>query len=127
MTAAQLILGTIGAYLALGVGFAAWFVLRGVRRMDPGTAHAPIGFFLLIFPGAVALWPLLLARLGHVARGSADIDPPDWARGARRRHQLVWLVLALLIPLGLVAGLAARSSGKVASPEPSTLNASHPR
>lgn len=127
MTATQLILGTIGAYLALGVGFAAWFLLRGVRRMDSGAAHAPIGFFLLIFPGTVALWPLLLARLRHVSRGTEDSDPPQWARGARQRHQLVWLVLALLIPLGLVAGLAARPSGNAVPPVPSIPKTSHPR
>jgi len=49
-------------YVLLGVVFAAAFVARGVQRIDPGARGAGWTFGLAIFPGTVALWPLLLRR-----------------------------------------------------------------
>jgi membrane protein implicated in regulation of membrane protease activity len=60
MTAALLILG--GVYAACGFLFAIPFVLKGVKLIDPHAAHGSWGFRLLIFPGTLALWPLLLRR-----------------------------------------------------------------
>lgn len=53
-------LGT--AYAACGVLFAIAFVMKGVERVDSQAHGAPLGFRLLILPGAAALWPLLLRR-----------------------------------------------------------------
>lgn len=52
----------LGIYLAWGFIFAIPFVLFGVKRIDPHALHGSWGFRLLIFPGAMALWPLLLRR-----------------------------------------------------------------
>jgi len=49
-------------YLAVGLLFAVPFVTRGVGRIDPTARSATWGFRLIIIPGAVALWPLLLTR-----------------------------------------------------------------
>ncbi len=49
-------------YAASGLLFAVPFVLVGVNRIDPHAAHASWGFRLLIIPGTVAFWPLLLRR-----------------------------------------------------------------
>ena len=51
-----------GVYLLLGVVFAVPFVLKGVNRLEPSAAQGTRGFRLLILPGAIALWPLLLRR-----------------------------------------------------------------
>ena len=51
-----------GVYLACGVVFAIPFVLVGVKKIDPHAAHGSWGFRILIFPGTVALWPLLMRR-----------------------------------------------------------------
>lgn len=51
-----------GIYLACGLIFAVPFALVGVRRIDPHAAHGSWGFRLLIIPGAMAFWPLLLRR-----------------------------------------------------------------
>ena len=56
-------LALVGAYLAAGVLFAVPFVLRWVRRIDPDAEGGSRGFRALIFPGAVALWPVLLWRV----------------------------------------------------------------
>ena len=50
------------AYVAAGLMFAVAFVLRGVQRVDPDAREGTWGFRLVIFPGSVALWPLLLSR-----------------------------------------------------------------
>jgi hypothetical protein len=57
------------AYAAVGAAFAFAFVSMGVQKIDPEARGAGIGFRTLIFPGVVALWPLLLRR---------------WAAGVRK-------------------------------------------
>jgi len=52
-----------GAYLAAGALFAPLWAFRLVNRTDPVAAHGTPGFRLLILPGALLLWPLLLGRL----------------------------------------------------------------
>lgn len=49
-------------YGAMGAIFATAFVLKGVKRIDPQAIGTGWGFRLLIFPGSVAFWPLLLKR-----------------------------------------------------------------
>ena len=52
----------LGIYLACGLLFAVPFALFGVKKIDPHAAHGSWGFHLLILPGALAFWPLLLRR-----------------------------------------------------------------
>ncbi|PYT74035.1 MAG: hypothetical protein DMG39_04630 [Acidobacteria bacterium] len=49
-------------YAALGAVFALAFVTVGVKRIDSQANGSGTAFRLLIFPGAVAFWPLLLRR-----------------------------------------------------------------
>ena len=56
------ILSVLAAYCAVGLCFAIAFILRGAASIDPVAAHAPIGFRLILIPGAAALWPWLLRR-----------------------------------------------------------------
>jgi hypothetical protein len=52
----------LGIYLACGLVFAVPFALVGVKRIDPHAAQGSCGFRLLIIPGTMAFWPLLLRR-----------------------------------------------------------------
>ncbi len=52
----------LGIYLACGLAFAVPFALVGVKRIDPHAALGSWGFRLLIIPGTMAFWPLLLLR-----------------------------------------------------------------
>ncbi len=49
-------------YVALGVLFAVPFVILGIGRIDPAAKHGTRGFRVMVFPGVVALWPVLLRR-----------------------------------------------------------------
>jgi hypothetical protein len=62
MPIAEIILLLLGGYLAVGFVFAIAFVIRGAETIDFAARGAPIGFRLLILPGATALWPLLSIR-----------------------------------------------------------------
>ena len=62
----------LGIYLAGGLVFAIAFALVGVKRIDPHAASGTRGFRLLIIPGAMAFWPLLLRR-----RRSGATHPPE--------------------------------------------------
>lgn len=52
-----------GLYMALGALFAFPFAWRWSGRLDPVATHGTGGFRMLILPGAILLWPLLLIRV----------------------------------------------------------------
>ena len=62
MALAQTILTLLGIYFGLGLLFALAFALKGASALDHAAHSGTIGFRLLIFPGAMALWPLLARR-----------------------------------------------------------------
>ena len=81
IAAAFLIL--LGAYLACGLVFAIPFALVGVKKIDPHAAHGSWGFRLLVIPGTMPFWPLLLRRWATGAK-----EPPEECNAHRRlAHQ----------------------------------------
>ena len=50
----------VGVYLFIGVVVALLFVWRGAALVDPRAKGATLGFRIVILPGCVALWPVLL-------------------------------------------------------------------
>jgi hypothetical protein len=50
------------AWLLAGLAVGIPFVVRGAGRLDEAARGASLGFRLVILPGAVALWPVLLWR-----------------------------------------------------------------
>lgn len=53
-------------YLCIGLLFSVVFLLWGVTRVDPITGGAPKAFRLVILPGVVLLWPLMLIKWTQV-------------------------------------------------------------
>ena len=76
---AAVFLIALGSYLAVGLLFAIPFALIGVKRIDPHAAHGSWGFRLLIIPGTMALWPLLVKRWR-----SGVPEPPEECNAHRR-------------------------------------------
>ena len=56
------IVSGLAVYAGIGVLFAVFFVVAGVNRIDVVARESTWGFRVMIFPGSVALWPLLLKR-----------------------------------------------------------------
>lgn len=56
------VLNGVALYAAAGVVFAVAFLLLGITRIDNGAKGAGLGFRLLLIPGLIALWPLMLIR-----------------------------------------------------------------
>ena len=69
----------LGAYLACGLVFAIPFALVGVKKIDPHAAHGSWGFRLLVIPGTMAFWPLLLRRWATGVK-----EPPEECNAHRR-------------------------------------------
>jgi phosphoglycerol transferase MdoB-like AlkP superfamily enzyme len=64
---ATIFLAGLVFYLAAGLLIGVAFVVAGVTVVQP--APVTIGARMLLLPGAVALWPLVLSRwLGHTQR-----------------------------------------------------------
>jgi len=68
----------------VGVLFAIPFCIRGVRMVDPDAEHGSRAFRLLIFPGTVALWPLLAMRFSD-GPGGLPAERSPHRDAARRR------------------------------------------
>lgn len=60
---AQQIWLAVGAYLCCGLFVGLFVVPFGLKRIDPAMAPTPTRVRLLILPGLVALWPLVVLRL----------------------------------------------------------------
>jgi hypothetical protein len=62
MVVAEVILVIALVYLLCGLAVGVPFVLSGVDRVDEAARGAPLAFRLLILPGTVALWPLMVTK-----------------------------------------------------------------
>lgn len=58
----MLILYIAIVYISSGVLFAIIFLTRLIHRLDEGAEGAPWSFKLIIFPGCVIFWPVLLKK-----------------------------------------------------------------
>ncbi len=100
MHAALLILRIAAAYVAIGALFAGVFLTLLLPRVDHAARGAPPTFRLLILPGVIALWPVLLVRCVRPIKDGAD--------PFQKMHVFAWLALALLIPALIAAALSVR-------------------
>jgi len=59
-------------YLVVGIIFAIFFLRKGIEKMDTAAHGSGIGFRLIILPGTIALWPVLLKKWMNVKKKSHD-------------------------------------------------------
>jgi hypothetical protein len=55
-------LTAISVYLIGGFIFAVIFIVKGVDKLDEGARGSSFGFRIIIIPGTVIFWPLLLKK-----------------------------------------------------------------
>jgi hypothetical protein len=78
-SSAELVVGLLTTYAVAGTAFAIPFAIRGVARIDPLGAGSPWSFRLLIVPGTIIFWPLLLVRWS-----AGSLAPPVEINAHRR-------------------------------------------
>lgn len=79
---AVLLAALIKSWLVLGVLLAVPLVVWGLPAIDARARGASLGFRLLVFPGVVLLWPVVLWR--YLARRPAE-EQNAHLRAARSR------------------------------------------
>lgn len=52
----------IAFYLLMGVIFVIPFLKKGITIVDEGARHATTGFKIIIIPGVITFWPVLLNK-----------------------------------------------------------------
>ena len=62
-TVISIFLLLLGLYFALGIAFAFYVVFLGATKLDPLMKETKKVVRVLLFPGIMATWPLLLAKL----------------------------------------------------------------
>ncbi|MEL6667067.1 MAG: hypothetical protein AAFQ24_13140 [Pseudomonadota bacterium] len=64
-TAANLLVTGLGIYAAIGLLVALAYLFGGAGRIDPAAKGKgmPIRVRLMIMPGVIGLWPLMLSKL----------------------------------------------------------------
>jgi len=120
----SILLLALAAWLTVGLAVALWLHAGRLAKLDPGMAGAGLAFRILITPGIMALWPLLLRNVGKAGRGlpaHPDPDRPVPAARLRARHG-VWIkAIAVAVPIACAAALVGRPAEPVAAqpiPEP---------
>ena len=59
----DLFLLILGVYVTLGLLFAIFFVFVGGTKIDPLLKDSKKRFRIILFPGIIAIWPFLVAKL----------------------------------------------------------------
>jgi uncharacterized membrane protein HdeD (DUF308 family) len=59
---AEIFVYTFYTYLVIGFLFGLWFAFKGVQKIDTGMNEAKWNLRLLILPGSIALWPIMLRK-----------------------------------------------------------------
>ncbi len=62
MILVDIILVIVAVYLLAGLVFAIPFVIKGVTKIDEGAHGSKWGFRIIIFPGVIVFWPILLKK-----------------------------------------------------------------
>ena len=58
----EILLIIAAIYLALGVFFAIPFLMKGLNKIDEGAHGSTMGFKIIIIPGVIVFWPVLLSK-----------------------------------------------------------------
>ncbi len=103
-------LAAAGAYTVVGLLLAVALHFKGLGRIDEDIADAGVVFRLLITPGMVALWPLLVTRWLSAGRSGSQLDDADTPRSSaalRQAHRKLaattTVVISVLVAIGLLA------------------------
>ena len=58
----EILLIIVAVYLLVGVLFVIPFLMKGLNKVDQGAHGSTIGFKIIIIPGVIVFWPVLLSK-----------------------------------------------------------------
>lgn len=64
----HLIFTIAGIYLVCGFVFALAFIFKGAQVIDEAAKDSSAGFKIIIIPGTMVFWPLLLIKWIHTSK-----------------------------------------------------------
>jgi hypothetical protein len=102
-----MLVGISGVYLLVGLVVAVLFFTRWLKDFDPSAKDGSGGFRVLVTPGIIALWPLIVMKVFMIGRRSEG----DGAETLRRMHRIAFILIAILGTLLFAAALAWRAPG----------------
>ncbi len=94
-----------GAYLLAGMVVALLFFSRWMKVIDPSAVAGSRGFRILVAPGVVMLWPVIVMKV-FCQKSSVRTDG---AEALRRNHRLAIMVLAVVGVLLFTVALVWRA------------------
>ena len=59
---AEILLIIAAIYLLVGVLFVIPFLMKGLNKIDEEAHGSTIGFKIIIIPGVIVFWPVLLSK-----------------------------------------------------------------
>ena len=62
MTIVTIIFYIVAVYLAMGFLFMIPFIIKGINKIDEGAHGGSIGFRIIIVPGVIVFWIVLLNK-----------------------------------------------------------------
>ena len=68
VTIVTLILIVLAVFIGAGILFTFFFLTKGLQKIDEGVHGASIGFRIIIIPGCIVFWPVLLRKWLQVIR-----------------------------------------------------------
>ena len=107
----EIILFCVGAYAAAGVLCLVPFHRSLLPNLDESANGATWGFRILVSPGLVGLWPVMVwkwARLRNGLDAHGSPDGPLSSLNIRRSQSLIIKLLAITLPILVAAAIAAR-------------------
>lgn len=102
MAIAEMIVHFAEGWLVVGAATTLVFLGFGLEPVEPAARRSQT-FRVLLVPGLMLLWPLVLWRWRKMIADVADPDPH--LRAQRQVHALVWMALAVTLPLMMAGAL----------------------
>ncbi len=105
------LLMAFGAYIAMGIAWLLPFHRFALPMIDESARGASWGFKILVSPGVVALWPVILWKWNTARRGGNPHGRPDApvaAHTIRTSQSLLIKLIAIAIPLLVAAAMLTR-------------------
>ena len=109
-------IGGLAIYLVVGAFLLVPIHLRALPLIDPACTGTPLVFRVLISPGLITFWPIVLLRWRRAIRcedTAGPLDRPLSPSGLQNVHFFAVLSLALLAPLFMILTLSIRGENPV--------------